>query len=200
MSDAEFDLSVRITPEQIRRRSFAKVRRGFDPDQVRDYMHEVADEMKRLEEGVREAQSEADAANRGLAARSDAYEVLSSRMAEVLRSADQHAEQARREAEEEAERILSEARQEADRLTGEARATADANRRAREQALQEARKEADRALAELASRRDTLLEQLQAMRESLLGTAKGLGPADDAPELAGAGARDQQTAAPRRLD
>ena len=41
--------------EQIRRREFATVRRGYDPDQVRDYLAQVAEQVETLEQELREA-------------------------------------------------------------------------------------------------------------------------------------------------
>src|SRR5438105_14687998 len=49
------DLPLLPSAEQIRRRMFARVRRGFDPDQVRDYLLQIADQIETLEGEVREA-------------------------------------------------------------------------------------------------------------------------------------------------
>lgn len=175
MPAAETDLPIRMTPEAVRRRSFARVRRGFDPDQVRDYLHEVADRMKALEGQVREARMEADEAIRSDAVQQpDAYGELSSRLVEVLRAADQQAERLVRDANEEGSRVLAEARAEADRLRQEARSEAAGARSARDRAQREALAEADRELSELATRGDTLVEELQEMQESLLGAATEL--------------------------
>ena len=51
------DIDVPFLPSaaQIRRREFASVRRGYDPDQVRDYLSQVAEQVEMLEQEVREA-------------------------------------------------------------------------------------------------------------------------------------------------
>ena len=50
------DIDVPFLPSaaQIRRREFASVRRGYDPDQVRDYLSQVAEQVEMLEQEVRE--------------------------------------------------------------------------------------------------------------------------------------------------
>ena len=50
------DIDVPFLPSaaQIRRREFASVRRGYDPDQVRDYLAQVAEQVEMLEQEVRE--------------------------------------------------------------------------------------------------------------------------------------------------
>ena len=39
MSATELDLPLLPSADQIRRREFATIRRGYDPEQVRDYLH-----------------------------------------------------------------------------------------------------------------------------------------------------------------
>jgi DivIVA domain-containing protein len=41
----EIDLPFLPSAAQIRRREFASVRRGYDPDQVRDYLAQVAEQV-----------------------------------------------------------------------------------------------------------------------------------------------------------
>jgi len=45
---SELDLPLLPNADQIRRRMFATVRRGFDPDQVREYLKQVADQVENL--------------------------------------------------------------------------------------------------------------------------------------------------------
>ncbi|MBI2237662.1 MAG: DivIVA domain-containing protein, partial [Actinobacteria bacterium] len=179
MSDTELDLPVVTSAEQIRRREFASVRRGYDPDQVRDYLEQIADQVGRLESSLREARLKAEPAPRGQAAakpdaKPDAYGELATRVADLIRAADQQAERLRREAAEEAERILSEARTDADRIRLEAQVKAEEARTAGDKALREAKERADRAISGLAARRESLVEQLQAMQERLLAVAREL--------------------------
>jgi DivIVA domain-containing protein len=52
---SDLDLPLLPSAEQIRRREFATVRRGYDPDQVRDYLRQVAEQLESLEGELREA-------------------------------------------------------------------------------------------------------------------------------------------------
>ena len=44
MSATNLDLPVLISADQIRRREFVTIRRGYDPDQVRAYLEQLADQ------------------------------------------------------------------------------------------------------------------------------------------------------------
>jgi DivIVA domain-containing protein len=175
MTLTEADLTQRIDAEHIRRRRFATSKRGFDPDQVREYLERVAQTVDRLEREAREARSEADAVLRGArTARDDAYAELANRVTNVLRTADVHSEETRRDAAEQAERTVGEARREAERIRQEAEGRAVASTQEAEETLRRAKQEAERMLAGLASRRDAILADLQTMRERLVGVVERL--------------------------
>jgi len=175
MSATHLDLPVLMSADQIRRREFVAVRRGYDPTQVRDFLAQVADQVQQLEGMLREARLEADAAVRAASGpRVDPYEELARRVATLLRTADEEAERIRREAREEAERVLAEARADADRIRADAQSRAEEIRAEAEAALREAREQADRTIAGLATKRDALVEQLAAMQERLVGVAREL--------------------------
>ncbi len=175
MSSTELDLPVLASAEQVRRREFATIRRGYDPDQVRDYLEQVAVQVERMEQIAREARLEAEAAHHAsLTPRVDLYEEFASRMSDLLRAADQQAERVRREAKEEADRVLAEARADADRVRLDAQSKAEESRAESERAVREARERADRTVAGLASKRENLVEQLQTMQERLLSVARDL--------------------------
>jgi DivIVA domain-containing protein len=184
MSPTELDLPILASPDQIRRREFVTTRRGYDPDQVREYLLQIAGQVEKLEAMAREARLEADAAQRSQAEtpKADPYEQLGQRVAELIRSAEQEAERIRREARDEAEQITREARTDADRVRLDAQAKAEEAREEAERALREARDRADRTLAGLTTRRDALVGQLAAMQERLLGVARELEVAIDRDE------------------
>jgi DivIVA domain-containing protein len=183
MSSTELDLPVLVTPEQIRRREFVTTRRGYDVEQVRDYLDQLARQVDQMESMLRSAKLQADAAERAQTGpRKDPYEQLSERFAEVLRTTDREADRIRREAKEEGDRILREARADADRIRLDAQSRAEQAREEAERALREARTQADRTIAGLATRRDALVEQLAAMQERLLGVAHELEAAIERPE------------------
>jgi len=62
MSSTELDLPLLPSSDKIRRREFATVRRGYDPEQVREFLSKVADQVEKLEEQVRAVRTEAAAA------------------------------------------------------------------------------------------------------------------------------------------
>jgi DivIVA domain-containing protein len=183
MSSTELDLPILVTPEQIRRREFVTGRRGYDVEQVRDYLEQLSHQVEQMEQLLRNARLQAGAAERAQAGpRRDPYQQLSERFAEVMRSTDREADRVRREAKDEAERVLREARSEADRIRLDAQSRAEQAREEADRALREAKTQADRTISGLATRRDALVEQLAAMQERLLGVAHELEAAIERPE------------------
>jgi DivIVA domain-containing protein len=183
MPSTELDLPLLVTPEQIRRREFVTTRRGYDVEQVRDYLEQLSRQVEQMEALLRTARLQAGAAERAQAgARLDPYQQLSERFAEILRTTDREADRIRREGKDEADRVLREARTEADRIRLDAQSRAEQAREEAERALREARGQADRTIAGLATRRDALVEQLAAMQERLIGVAHELEVAIERPE------------------
>jgi DivIVA domain-containing protein len=176
----ELDIAVSPSAEQIRRREFATIRRGYDPDQVRDYLYSVAEQLERIERELREAESStthrAQAPTPAPLAQpsSDPYEVFAKKVAGLLGTADKEAERLVEEAKGDSTRIIEEARSEADRIRTDAQASAEAARAEGERMLEAARIEAERALSGLAGRRQVLMDQLQTMQSRLLAAAKDL--------------------------
>jgi DivIVA domain-containing protein len=173
--------------EQIRRREFATVRRGYDPEQVRTYLASVADQMEVLERELNQLRLELTSAvakdeqMTGTATASplappaeDPYETLSKRFAGLIETADQEAEKALENARSEAKRALDEARSEADRIRVDAQAHAEEGRQEVADLLQRATTEADRVLSTLGERRRTLATQLEEMRAKLTAMAGDL--------------------------
>ena len=183
----ELDVPLIPSAEQIRRRMFASVRRGFDPDQVRDYLEQIAEQVERLEQELKDAKLEAESAKSSAAgqaqaaaqAQHDPYKDLGTRMAELIRAADDQAQRLVEDAHSEAARVLADARGEADRIRTDAQARAEEARYQGSEALRRAREEADRALAGLSSRREKLVVHLQEMQSKLLGVARELESAID---------------------
>lgn len=181
MSATNLDLPVLISADQIRRREFVTIRRGYDPDQVRVYLEQLADQIELMRVLLREAQHEAESAIRTSAARThdDPYDKLAQRVSGVIREADKAAETIRGEAATDADRLTREARAEADRIRTDAQARAEEARSLADQAVRTAREEADRTIAGLSTRRDALVDQLASMQERLIGVARDLESAMD---------------------
>jgi len=180
MSTTNLDLPVLISAEQVRRREFVTIRRGYDPDQVRGYLEQLADQIELMRVLLRDAQAEAQSALRTSAQpRRDPYQQLGERVASVIREADQVAETIKTEAHRDAELVTRDARAEADRVRTDAQAKAEDARSQAETALRAAREEADRTIAGLSTRRDALVDQLASMQERLIGVARDLESAMD---------------------
>lgn len=186
MSAAELDLPLLPSAEQIRRREFATIRRGYDPQQVRDYLHQVATQVEHLERQLREARLEMEAAHPAAAAEPqaspqaqsgptvDPYDELAGRLSELIRAADGQASKILTEAQAEATRQMAEARAEADRVRTDAQSQAEETRQHGDEVLNHAKAEAERVLSSLSSRREHLVDQLQQMQSRLLGVAQEL--------------------------
>jgi DivIVA domain-containing protein len=173
--------------EQIRRREFATVRRGYDPEQVRTYLSSVADQIELMERELNQVRLElSSAASRGelitdqatasppAPPAQDPYEALSKRFAGLIETADQEAEKMLENARAEAKRALDQARSEADRIRVGAQAHAEEGRQEVADLLERATTEADRVLSALGERRRSLASQLEGMRAKLIAMAEDL--------------------------
>jgi DivIVA domain-containing protein len=185
------DLQLAPTPsaDQIRRREFATIRRGYDPDQVRDFLVAVGDSVEHLEVDLRDARTAASGAARPRlvpqpAPAGDPYEDLGKRFAGLLGTADKEAKRLVSDAKAESARILAEARAEADRIRVNAQARAEEARAESMAALEKSKREAQRTLEGLGTRRDTLLDQLQTMQTRLVSAADDLAAVIEKPEKA----------------
>jgi len=180
MSATNLDLPVLISAEQIRRREFVTIRRGYDPDQVRAYLGQLADQVELMRILLRDAQAEAETSRRiPSQPRQDPYQLLGERVASVIREADHVAETITSEAHRNADDLTREARADADRIRTDAQAKAEEARSRAEHAVRTAREEADRTIAGLSTRRDALVDQIASMQERLIGVARDLESAMD---------------------
>lgn len=179
MSSTDLGLPPLPTSDLIRRREFATIRRGYDPEQVRDYLQQIATQVETLELELREAKLDTDPHEQVVTIpesdpADDPYERLAARVADVLRAADERAERILRDAREEASLALSQARTETGRMRADAQSRGEEARQQANEILKSARVEAERVLSLLAGRRATFVEQLQQMQARLLGVAEQL--------------------------
>src|SRR5437667_1827225 len=104
MSSWELDLSSPASAGKIRKPAFTTVFRGYDPNQVLEYLSGVADHVEALESKMRQLESDLEAARRQRAAAAnqsaaanqgaanqgaanqDPYESVSARVADLLRT------------------------------------------------------------------------------------------------------------------
>ncbi len=203
MSSTELDLPVVPSADQIRKREFASVRRGYDPDQVREYLKQVGDQIELMEEQLKEARTQAAAAKaaasdshaamqaaldrakeaeRRPVADEDPYKVVAEKMADVMRTAEGKADELLENARRQSADMAQEARAEADRIRIDAQEKAEGIRGEADQELAKAKEEADRLLSGLHSRREALMGELEHMRERMLQMARSLEEVASPPE------------------
>jgi DivIVA domain-containing protein len=189
---SDLDLPLLPSAEQIRRRQFATVRRGYDPDQVHDYLNQVALQVEALEGELREqrlAPAPPEEGGEGAAPPAPvvppqqpaapldaeaAYDRISKRFATVLKATDEESQKLIEQAREESTKLLEEARAEADRIRVDAQANAEEARTRSREELERAKAEADRVLGGLEQRREALLGQMHEMQSRLLSVAQNL--------------------------
>ena len=196
---SDLDLPLLPSADQIRRRQFATVRRGYDPDQVQEYLNQVALQVETLEGELREERvsapskqatapeakpapvlgAPATAAGPTPAALESAYEQLSKRFANVLKAADEQAQKLIDDAKTESKQLVDDARIEADKIRVDAQANAEDARAKSAAELKRAKEEADRTIGGLEQRRESLLEQMHEMQSRLLAVAQNLEIPDD---------------------
>lgn len=185
----EFDVPVFQSADQIRRREFVATRRGYDPEQVRAYLEQIADQVQTMEQMLRTARMKVEAATGPIAApKTDPYAQVASRVAEAIRIADESAQQMIAEAKQKADALVGDAKTAADRVRAEAQATADSALLQAETTVREARVRAAEAVAALVARRESILERLDGTKERLEAAARALqdivdarGAVDDLP-------------------
>ena len=172
MPTSDLDMPLLPSAEQIRRREFATVRRGYDPQQVRAYLTSIANQVGTLERELSQLRLEVgSAAARGQMAersqprgcgagsrarriRDDPYDALSKRFATLIEMADQEAERILENARSESEHTLDEARTEADRIRVDAQARAEEARQEGTEVLERAATKRNACSTGLAERRE----------------------------------------------
>jgi len=163
--------SPHLAPDEVARHTFASVRRGFDPGEVRDYLESIAAGLRGLAEREREllqelAETEVRAANPVLD-EPTLTEALGKETARVLHSAHEVAAE-----------VLANAEAEAQRLLGEAADTAE-----------QARSRADTLVAERSAEVEEAVRGLRERTEQQVATA--LDKARDEAELMEERAREE---------
>jgi DivIVA domain-containing protein len=173
MSTADVELLGPPDADDIYHPEFAVVLRGYDPEEVRSYVINVANHIEGLQRQLMDTRDQIEAARRQTAmAKEAAYQQLGQHMADLLHHADQEAERLRREGADDARRRMSEAQREAERLRRESEEAAEELRRRGEEMLWRAKTQTERVLGGLAVKRDQMLGELEGTRERL-GTLVG---------------------------
>ncbi len=200
---AAMEISARV----LREVEFSSSLRGYNTDEVDEFLEKVADAVDKLQGEVRAASERAEAAERTVREHPALEDEESIRRTLVL--AQRTADLAVREAQDEATLILERARSEAETLVGDARdsasrMTSEAERRLREEVSRlgtsrdELRKEIGTLLSLLEAERERLTETLGA---ALRYVERSMSPSDEllaaAPALSRAGASGPFGAGPQ---
>ncbi len=158
---------------------FRRVRRGFEPEQVRAVLAGLTGRIGQLEAKADGTQRLLEDARRELdAARSETrpapHETVTAQVNELVRRFEQDTEELRRRAELEATGVLAEARTEATRIrTQVEREERQAHAQA-EELLQAARAEADRLRSQLDPVREATMGKIRELRDRLAGSVREL--------------------------
>jgi DivIVA domain-containing protein len=166
------ELHNSLTPSSISSASFTNVRRGFDTDEVRSYLRQVAAELARALESEASLRREVDELQRDTSELDEATVagLLGEETARVLTTAREAARSIKARAEENMERLLREAQEDAARLREEA--DLDAARRRQEaadeaeHAIEDARDEGRHMVSEARAVRERMLHDLQRRRDA----------------------------------
>jgi DivIVA domain-containing protein len=115
-----------LRPSSIAGRGFSLGRRGYEPEEVHEFLREVAEYVSRLQGEVEWLRARSEhLERRSVAAQESAYARLSRDFMEVVRRTDEAAGRVRHQAEARAQSDLLMARRDAERIVGEARLEAE---------------------------------------------------------------------------
>ena len=171
-----------VSPDDVARHTFATVRRGFDPTEVRDFLESVAEAMRalrELEDDLRRQVSEAEErAAHPVLDEETLTSALGTETARVLRTAHEAAHDMIANAEAEAERLRSSTRDAVAELEARTEATLSARTAEAEAALAALRHRAEAdaadALAAARSEAEELLEQTRTECRQMVEEAQAL--------------------------
>jgi cell division initiation protein len=137
-----------LTPIDVQQKTFGTALRGYDLDEVDDFLDEIVTSLKDYEQRLRDAQERISTLESEMSNRGDAEGAISRALVAAQRSADA---------------IVDEARTEAERVVAEARSQAEEIVVQRERELEDAQGEVDRlrgVVDELRRRVRTLADDL----------------------------------------
>ena len=180
MADQRPEIRAPLTAEIVEHFGFRIALRGFDTNQVREFLRSVAEVMRtqsariaELERALRDAEQRAEHPvldDDTLAA------ALGEETARVLRSANEAAADIRGRAQEHVERVVQQARDDSERLTAEAASILDVRRAAAEaeaaEILQTARDEAARMTADATLVAAAMTEEAEVAARAAIEQAK----------------------------
>jgi cell division septum initiation protein DivIVA len=161
--------------DEILNPQFNKALKGFNVEEVEDYVEQAKRRIEVLESHLDKALDERDRLRHQLASvKPDAYRVAGERLAGILRSIDEHVDGIRRQAEEDAARQIAEAKEQAETLKHQAEGDGVRVRAEAGGILQRAQEEAAKVLGSLTDRRDALEHEIESLRGVLISLLERL--------------------------
>jgi len=157
--------------DQVRYHRFTLTRKGYEPQEVLEYLADVAEWIDQLQAAVRRLDAKVRKGQKAEAATetgSDPYDRLASRLAAVLRSAEEYAAGARQVTDEEVEARLAEASERGEDVLRRAAADAEQIRSEADRLASEARTEAERSLSTVWPINSTILTTVRGLHGRLL--------------------------------
>lgn len=165
---------MQFNPQDIRRKTFQLMRRGFDPQEVGAYLEQLSAHVADLQQRATQAETRASGMEKDLADAKSAEEAVRLTMMaatqakeEILAAAQEEAATLEKSSSKEAAEIRRAAKEEADRVLNEARrealATLESSRNDAEEMLAAARVENDELVAESANLRNAIESAKAAM-------------------------------------
>jgi DivIVA domain-containing protein len=146
-----------LTAADIANRTFARRRKGVNPDEVQAYLRSLAEHVARVQSQVEWHKARTDFLERQTAGAKDAaYARLAKDFHEVVRAADQASARVRAEADAEAKRTIAAAHDEADEIVAAAKAEAEGVIAAAKARAERITSEATSAVAEHEEHRTSL--------------------------------------------
>ncbi|HWE69066.1 MAG TPA: DivIVA domain-containing protein [Acidimicrobiales bacterium] len=174
--------SSHLAPDEVARHTFATIRRGFDPEEVRAYLESLAKGLRELAEREHEFRREIEDAERRAASPVINEETLTAALgqetARVLHSAHEASNEMVGKAQAEADRLLNDAREEI--AATEARVSAQLSDRTQEAEVvaadfrQRAQEEAGATTAAARAEVEAMITQARSDCREMIDEAQGL--------------------------
>lgn len=170
--------------DSFREPTFAKAWRGYDRNEVAEYVKRLRGRVQVLEHNAADFESELEQARERLegahaSAPDESVEPIAERLTVVLQAFDDDMQRIRSDARGEADEIVATAKADADRIRVDAQANAEELRAEAQREAQEARDQAHELLSGLESRRSSMLAEIRTLKDRMLEAARAIVPPPD---------------------
>lgn len=162
---------MRITPLDIYQREFKRVLRGFDPDEVEDFLEQVADDYEQMIKENAELRERISTIETQFATEG---QVDGTKMIEdMIRQANERVNNIIQEAENEADNIIQQAREEADRIIEEAKSKArEGDSESASALIQQAKEEANNIIQDAKNTAEDIIRGARTEADNIIRSAE----------------------------